>query len=90
MKPMILYVTKCDNDLIQISSIEFENYIRQAYQAGFEDGMKELTTAPTKPVYRTPEITPLPYIGDPPNWLHDYKVYCSSTELPMVYTIKGE
>ena len=89
MKPMILYVTKCGSDLIQLNTAEFENYIRQAYQAGYEDGIKELAT-PTKIIYKTPEITPLPYIGDTPDWLHDNKIYCSSTELPMTYTIKGE
>ena len=90
MEPMIVFVTAREDDLLKITGKEFEDYIKRAYEAGVADGMKALAAKPVQPILRTPEITPMPYVGDQPNWWNDYKVYCSSADIPVVYTVKGE
>jgi hypothetical protein len=91
MEPMIVFVTAREGDLLKITGKEFEDYLKRAYQAGVEDGMRMLASKPTEPIIKKEmEITPYPYVGDPPGWWHDNIVYCSSADLPIAYTVKGE
>ena len=91
MEPMVVFVTAREGDLLKITGKEFEDYLKRAYQAGVEDGMRLLASKPTEPIIKKEmEITPYPYVGDPPNWWRDNIVYCNSVDMPIVYTIKGE
>ena len=91
MEPMVVFVTAREGDLLKITGKEFEDYLKRAYQAGVEDGMRMLASKPTKPIMRGDmEITPYPYVGNTPGWWSDNIVYCSSADLPIAYTIKGE
>ena len=90
MEPMIVFVAAREGDLLKITGKEFEDYIKRAYEAGVADRMRELAEKPAQPIWKVPEITNTPYVGDTPSWWNDYRVYCSSAEMPIVYTVKGE
>lgn len=61
MKPVIIYV-KSENERLQLSKEEFEQYLNNAYNQGFEDGKRSST------YLNIPYIDPKPPIsfGDGP------------------------
>lgn len=77
MEPMVIFIDAHEGDLIKITAKEFEKYIKQAYEAGYTDGIKALSTAPKQPIIREPVV--VPYVGDSPNWW-DKIVYCDTKE----------
>ena len=87
---MIVFVTAREDDLLKITGKEFEDYIKRAYEAGVADGMRELAAKPVQPILRAPDTTPIPCVGDTSDWWNNYRVYCGSTEIPVVYTARGE
>lgn len=72
MEPMVIFINANEGDLIKITAKEFEKYIKQAYEGGYADGMKAISTIPKQPIMRDPI-----YVGDNPNW-HDNVVYCAT------------
>lgn len=59
MKPIIIYQESNDNDRVNISKVEFERLIVEAYEQGKQDGAMYYSypttypSTPTSPVYPT-------------------------------------
>ena len=64
MKPFVIYIEPNKNDKIVLTKEEFEQYIQDAYERGYNDG-KQVYSGITTPSPSTPSpITPwtTPYI----------------------------
>ena len=90
MKPIVIY-PKTDGDKIALNKKDFEEYLRQAYDAGYADGYAAgrsmnwwttpITYPNTNPITWTnePKDVPNPYWTTEPNDVpNPYKITCDA------------
>lgn len=79
MKPFVIYAEKNSVD-VKMTKAEFERYIKEAYEGGYEDGYKVGKASINWSTLNTKDYTPIPiYYGTgtptPPN---PYQVTCEA------------
>lgn len=75
MRPLVIYLTK-DNK-INLTTKQFEDYLEQAYQAGYSDGY-----AAGKAILQLNDVTTAPYTTTPrwtvPTAPNPYEITCEA------------
>ena len=75
MKPIVIY-PKNDGDKVTLNKKDFEEYLRQAYDAGYSDGYN---AGKNNNWWNTPITYPITWTNTNPNIVPDYtKITCDA------------
>lgn len=82
MKPIVIYPKQLKEDQIVLTKKEFEKYLKDAYDSGYEDGRKVYWAPYYYPTTTTPHIT---WTNDKSNDWDWTKVTCNDNQNTVTY-----